>query len=473
GLLAIVGFVIVNLRDLLIQFLVGGTNDDEDPFLWLLQNGFAPVAIVLISAGLVLFVAGFYFSWRMHSFRITDEVVEVRSGILFRTNRRARLDRIQGINVVRPIVARLIGVAKVEVDVAGQGGKVQLSYLGSAEADELRREILLLASGTRPAPTSATPRGGSFLEQRASELLGPELDPALAPPASVVQLDLGRLLGSIILSEFTVVIVVGAVLVAALVSVFGSPVYLFGFIPGIIGFGSYYVRRFTRSLRYSIAGTPDGVRVGFGLLSTSNETIPPGRIHAVQIRQPLLWRAPGWWEITINRAASSSGNNANEQAQTTILPVGDLDDVRRVLALVLPAFMDATSISLVERGLTSRGGDDGFANSPARATPLLWFSRRRNGFALARDAVLLRRGAIWRRLVIVPLARVQSVALQQTPVSRALRLAAIRVHTVRGPIEARLRGIDADGATSFFMDLADAAVRSARTDTSHRWRTAS
>ena len=55
-----------------------------------------------------------------------------------------------------------------------------------------------------------------------------------------------------------------------------------------------------------IAGTPDGIRVGFGLLSTSNETLPPGRIHSVQVSQPLLWRLPGWWEIRVNRAGRST-----------------------------------------------------------------------------------------------------------------------------------------------------------------------
>ena len=51
----------------------------------------------------------------MHSFRITGDAVEVRSGILFRTQRKARLDRIQGINIVRPVLARLFGAAKLDI----------------------------------------------------------------------------------------------------------------------------------------------------------------------------------------------------------------------------------------------------------------------------------------------------------------------------------------------------------------------
>ena len=86
----------------------------------------------------------------MHTFRITDEAVEVRSGILFRTHRSARLDRIQGINIIRPLFARLFGTAKLEViGRRAVGATCSSSYLGSALADGLRADILRLASGAR------------------------------------------------------------------------------------------------------------------------------------------------------------------------------------------------------------------------------------------------------------------------------------------------------------------------------------
>jgi putative membrane protein len=472
ALVAIAGAIIVNLRDVLIQVVIGGPDTGDDPFLWIIDSGYAGLALLLVAVVLLLVVVGFYLSWRMHTFRITDEVVEVRSGILFRTNRRGRLDRIQGINIVRPFIARLFGAAKLEVDVAGQNANVRLSYLASAAADDLRREILLLASGARPTPNGASP-SGTFIEKRINEFLAPELDPGAAPPQSVVQMNLGRLLGSIVLSGFSVLVLVGGAAAVTVIARTGEVYYLLGAVPALIGFGGYYVSRFTRSLRYSIAATPDGVRVGFGLLSTSNETLPPGRIHAVQVSQPLLWRAPGWWEIKINRAATSSANGAAGQAQTTILPVGNLADVRKVLELVLPDLVDPASLALVESGLASAGGDDGFLNSPPRAAILRWFSWRRNGFALTDESVLLRRGAIWRQLVIVPHARAQSVSLRQGPLLRRLRLATVRVHTVRGPVEARLGAIDQAEAVRFFGEMADAAVRAANADTTHRWRNAS
>ena len=184
ALVAILGVIIVNLRDVVINIVFeGGPGDEYDPFVWIIEHDFAGLIILAILAGLLLFIGGFYVSWRMHTFRITDEQVEVRSGILFRTNRRGRLDRIQGINIVRPFLARLVGAARLEINVAGQDANVQLAYLGSAAADELRREILLLASGTKSEAQAPLPE-----PQRAAssnELLSPRAGPRMSRTARV------------------------------------------------------------------------------------------------------------------------------------------------------------------------------------------------------------------------------------------------------------------------------------------------
>ena len=240
-------------------------------------------------------------------------------------------------------------------------------------------------------------------------------------------------------------------------------------LPGLIGFGSFYFSRFTKSLRYSIAGTPDGVRVGFGLLSTSSETLPPGRIHAIGVSQPILWRPFGWWQVRINKAGHSSNKGAEGQASTTILPVGTLGDVTRVLELLLPGFDSERQRELIRGGLVSRGGGDGFTNAPRRAAWLRPFSWRRTGYAVSAGVALLRRGVISRELILVPLARLQSVGVEQGPVQRMLRLASARLHTVSGPVTASLSVVAVDEAARLFDRISAGAIESAGTDTSHRW----
>ncbi len=559
ALIAITGIVIANLRERLVELFFGVPSYGGDPIDEIYNRGAVGWALLAILGVLLVVMAGFYLSWRMHSFRVTQEAVEVRSGILFRTSRKARLDRIQGVNIDRPLLPRIFGAAKLEVGVAGQDANVQLAYLGSSHTDALRRDILRLASGMRqntaapsgaatgaaaaPVTTATTaelaadtvgaangspavhaeasgePRvsgahglaasAGALITHRANEFLAPELDPDAAPPESVVHIPPLRLIASIAASGFTLVLI--ALAVAVPIALANQQFWIiFGFVPALIGGASYYINRFTKGLRYTIAGTADGVRVGFGLLSTSNETIPPGRIHAIAVTQPLLWRPFGWWTIRINTAGHSQQNGQNA-SNTTVLPVGRIDDVERVLALLLPesgllpagsgftalvpgavpaqqpvpttelglqtpkvpaelpTAADAAIPSLIERGLVSKGGADGFTNAPRRAAWLRPFSWRRTGFALTENTVLLRHGVVARELALVPFARMQSVGVTQGPIQRKLRLGAVHLHTVAGPVSARLSTIDHTVAAELFESLAAGAVASDASDTSHRW----
>ncbi|MCI0159439.1 PH domain-containing protein [Leifsonia shinshuensis] len=490
--IAVLGFVLSNLRERLVGFFVGAPDVGGDPIDAIYNHGWEGWALLGIAVVLLGCLAAFYVSWRMHSFRITDDAVEVRSGILFRTQRKARLDRIQGINIVRPVLARIFGAAKLDITVAGHDANVQLAYLGSVLADGLRSDVLRLASGVRaveaaqasagagsgagvaagasgPGLAPAPSRGAQvtdFVGRRVNDFLAPELDPNTAPPESVVKIPPLRLAGSLVLSGFSIFVVVVIVLLV-IGSAGGAPWLLIVVLPGLIGSASFYINRFTKSLRYSIAGTPDGVRVGFGLLSTSNETLPPGRVHAVEVQQPLLWRPFGWWQIRIDTAGHSREKGAAGQPNTTMLPVGDQADVARVLALVLPTFTAEHSDAVLQ-GMTSRGRD-AFTGSPRRAAWLRPLSWQRTGFRMVDGVVLLRRGFVWRSLAIVPLARLQSLELQQGPIDRLLGLAETRFHTVSGPVHPRLGAMDSATGVELFETVAARAVEAAAGDRSHRW----
>ena len=115
--IAVLGFIIANLRERVVDmFLVLFAPDLDDgldvqyeqwrgdwandPIGGIVTNGLVGWAILAVALVIVAVIIGFWLSWRMHTFRITDEAVEVRSGILFRSHRSARLDRIQGINEI-------------------------------------------------------------------------------------------------------------------------------------------------------------------------------------------------------------------------------------------------------------------------------------------------------------------------------------------------------------------------------------
>jgi len=512
--IAVLGFVLANMRERLVDMFVivfvpdtadeldgryGEWQNDwaNDPVGAIITNGQFGWALLAVAVVIIGVIIGFWLSWRMHTFRITRESVEVRSGILFRSHRSARLDRVQGVNINRPVFARLFGTAKLDVSVAGESGNVQLAYLGSALADGLRADILRLASGARaeksrasapaapsvpdaagaplagPAqgdavgPPPASARVSAVVGRRVDEFLAPELDPNLAPPESVVHLSVARVVGSTLLGGTTISILVFVAIIVAGVAA-GQEWVILSFIPAVIGLVGYLWSRITKSLRYSIAGTPDGVRIGHGLLSTANQTIPPGRVHAVEATQWILWRPFGWWSVRVNLAGQSVSASSEAQQRTIVLPVGKADDVRRVLTLLLPDAVP-TLDALLGAGLTGRGEAGGFSTTPRRAAWLRPFSWRRIGWAASGGVVLFRRGALTRSLAVMPLARMQSVALGRGPVRRMLRLASVRVHTLAGPVTVELPVADADEAAVLFENLAADAVVWAGADESHHW----
>ncbi|TFB64560.1 PH domain-containing protein [Cryobacterium sp. Hz9] len=506
-MVAIIGFIFANLRERLIDLFIGQENHGGDPIGEIYQRGATGWALLIIAGVLIVILVVFYLSWRMHTFRVNGEIVEVRSGLIFRSNRKARLDRVQGVNLARPLFPRLFGAARLEITVAGQDGNVQLAYLGSKLADDLRRDILHLASGLRqarqpadtpdvlaptpgddaaPAPLgdSAAPTFigpptahsalGDFATARYHEFRAPDLDPEAVPPESVVRIPPGRLIGSVVLSGFTVFLLLAAIGLIVSVIAGSSGWVLVAVLPGLIGSVGYYFSRVTKTLRFSIAGTSDGVRIGFGLLSTSSQTLPPGRIHAIEVSQPILWRRFGWWQISINTASQASGRSSTTPTSSIILPVGSLADVAKVLELVLPGFETDTHRALVENGMLGgrrrdAGVADFYSNAPARAVWLRPFSWWRTGWAVSGNVALIRRGVLARDLILVPLARMQGVRISQGPVRRRLRLASADLLTVAGPVTASLRVIDVDEAVVLLKWMSTGAVRSARADTSHQW----
>ena len=56
-------------------------------------------------------------------------------------------------------------------------------------------------------------------------------------------------------------------------------------------------RRFAGAFGFTVRVSPDGLRLRHGLPEHRAQTVPPGRVQAVSLVQPLLWRGPaggGW-----------------------------------------------------------------------------------------------------------------------------------------------------------------------------------
>jgi putative membrane protein len=511
-LIIVAGIVISNLRDRVITWAVGIFAPGESKFLdyggdpvdWVLDNNLVLLALLGVLVLAILLVGVFWTLWRFHQFRITGDHVEVRKGIVFRSHRRAPLDRVQGVNLTRPFPARIIGLAKLEVVGAGNDANVELEYLSTPRAESIRADILRLASGARVARAQARAGVSGFINLTApgapdgvaaqvvgsvnagvNDLIG-GVDLADVAPESVVKIPIGRLVGAHLIHSVLWLVFFGAIgavtmggiLIGAISD--GEPElglvalgagFAIG-IPMVIAFVAVTWSQISKSLRYSIAPTPDGVRITYGLLTTVTETLPPGRIFAIEVSQSLLWRPFGWWSIKINRMSGKSASqqqSGNAQQFNTVLPVGKRADVERVLALILPD-SPAQDLPLVwEHGILGPVEGDPYRTIPKRAwwhRPLSW---KRHGYAVTEYGVLLRRGVLWRKLAVFPLARLQGVSIAQGPLDRVQNVSGGQVHSVTGPISGTLSGLERDDAITLLDEVSRAAALAAAQDHTHRW----
>lgn len=430
----------------------GGTGPlpEGTPLLWAVLG---LLAVLLIVAGI------FFLSWWFTRYQVTADHVRVRSGVLFRQHRQARLDRVQAIDIVQPLLARLFGLAELRFEVADAGeSAVRLAFLRLDDARSLRATILDRASGAEPETGTGT-GGDGAVRAPASE----------APEYPILALAPKRVVGATLLSGNTIFLILGTAFVVVLAAVTRAGVSLAVIIPVILGVAGGYWSAFNSAWNFRAAVSRDGIRIRYGLLDTRTQTVPPGRIQAVAVSQPLLWRLTGWYRISVNVAGYGTGATSEGAARTRLLPAGTLEETMQILAIVLPNPGSDDPRGLFAAGMAGSGEDHGFTVSPRRArwvAPLQW---RRSGFAVTQTALLCRSGRLWRSLDVVPHERIQSMALEQGPLARKLGIADLRLHSTPGPVAPRIRQIDAAAALELFDEQSLRARDARRRDRTERW----
>src|SRR5262249_31741800 len=150
----------------------------------------------------------------------------------------------------------------------------------------------------------------------------------------VTSVPAGRLIGSALIS--TVAIAAVVVAAGAVIAVV-SPAGLIA-AAGALGWWLILVamvvwRHVSSPWGFPGAASPDGGRIGRGLLGPGAEPIPVQRVQAGRMVEPLLWRPLHWCRLEVDVA----GHLGRDQAEGThavrkaLLPVGSPQEARRLL----------------------------------------------------------------------------------------------------------------------------------------------
>jgi putative membrane protein len=400
---------------------------------------------------IALALSGGFISWLVTRWQVAGGVLRIDTGLIRRDSRRFPLSQIQAIDVVQTGLARVLGLAELQLRVAGgdssRGGR--LACLRLADAERLRRELLAFSAsagqnGVEPAAVVSAGEGtggGTLAHAGVAE-------PAGERPLFRVRPD--RLAVAIVLSRSGAIAFVVIAVVVTIVAVTGKTAAIASFLPAALGLVLTVWRQFNSEYATTVAASGDGLRLRSGLIQTTAETIRPGRVQGIRLVEPLIWRAFGWCRLEVDVAGPKQRreNRAEAQRLRALIPVGTR----------------AEAMAMIDELLTSRPAPDLRAPRAARfKAPLLYHFL---GWGRDDHYVVTSRGRICRTTTWVPLEKVQSIRWVQGPLQRRLGLASVRLDVAGKRVKADIEDRAEAEASELLRELPDlcAAARGTRSN---------
>lgn len=389
---------------------------DETPMmiLWLVLGGIVLVAVLALLMGFI--------QWRTTTF-VVDYEFRIEKRFISTSITRIDFTKVQSVDITRPVVARLLGLAEVKIDVGGEGGQA-LRYLKLDRAEAMR-DTLLARMEHDDQPT-ATPDGvpaqpGGALEdvvykaQTGNIVLGSFLSYGFGVTLTVLVL----LVVTLTLGPLGVLAGLGWLWLTALAVIWQIP------------------KALLKYWEFTIVRTGKGLRIQQGALTRVQTTLRPGRVQTVSLHQSLFMRWAGLVSVKISvlgNQTTSSEEQRNDGIDM-VMPFGKFDEARHVIALFWPD-VDPTAFTW-------------WKQSP-RGRWLTWFGQR--WFAVENAAIAERRAMLSDKVDIVPHARVQGLGISQGPVQRLAKVASVQVQVIDAAPDVSISHLEPEHARQLFHD---------------------
>ncbi|MDB5668663.1 MAG: hypothetical protein JWL74_1613 [Alphaproteobacteria bacterium] len=437
------------------------------------DEGFVAAAGVFgaIGLGLMIMAAFAVMSWRRFTYELLAGEIIIEQGLLSRQRRVIPFDRVQDVAIERPLLARLIGTARVRVETGGSAkdeGKLDMVSLD--EARRLRDTI----RGRQTRAVSA--QADSPVEEVIFEMALPRLllFGLLNFSLLFIVVAFGALqylddIGLVDVEEWVDEAGVGnekAVAAAGEIGPTGialivATVLLLGFVTGV-------ARTLARDFGFRLTGGPAGLRRRRGLFTLSEVLIPARRTQAARLDRRWFSGLLGFSSLSFQTLGADQ-KEGGVQVAAPFARAGEIDRVldrldfprppvrpphrtpRRALLrrcgpwLVLVPILAALGFFRPE--LTLAGAIPVLL---ALAQALAW---RRARYGLMDEALVVRSGLIRRRTWVVPYDKLQTLSVTRGPVQRALGLATLAVDTAGAP------ALGAPEIPDLFIDDAEALAR--------------
>jgi putative membrane protein len=422
------------------------------------SNDFGLPAAAAAGGGILLVALAYEVAYyRRFEYELTEDTLDISSGVISRREREIPYRRIQNVDVSQSVIQRALGIAAVDLETAGGSStEGSIRFVKPDEATRLRRELQRRKTAASSGETGGTGDvDGATDGER--DGVGPAeeelfaISPGELALVGALSFD-GRLIGLLVfLSSGSVPVLSGfipdasatAITATAIVAV--GALFLVSWVLGAaVAFSNYY------GFRLSRAG--DELRYERGLFRRYSGSIPTEKIQTLMVTDNPAKRALGYASLSIETAGYAPGQSGEQGSQAAV-PIATTDRVYR-LAHEVESFGTPTFSRPPKRVrwryviryaiVVSVLVGIAFAVDWVVAADLPWYGPavlllavppaahlkwKHRGYWLGDDHLLTRNGFWSRTVTVVPYYRIQTVIDSRTLFQRRWNVATIVADT--------------------------------------------
>ncbi|TKX61821.1 hypothetical protein EXE48_08465 [Halorubrum sp. ASP1] len=416
-----------------------------------------------VGGGAAILLAMFAYEvayYRRFEYVLTEDTLDISSGVISRREREIPYRRIQNVDVSRSVIQRAIGVAAVDLETAGGSStEGSIRFVTPDEATRLRREVQRRkAGGARPEEAGEEAAADvDAVEAGREDAFAPDeeelfaITPGELALVGALSFD-GRLIGLLaflssgsfpVLSSFLPEASAAALTATAFVGV--AALFVASWLIGAgVAFSNYY------GFRLSRAG--DELRYERGLFRRYSGSIPTEKVQTLRITDNPAKRALGYASLSIETAGYAPGQSAESGNQSAV-PIAATDRVYRLAHEIesfgTPEFERPPKrirwryvirYALIVGVLTGIAyGVNWYASAALPwyavaalllvAPPAAHLKWKHRGYWVGEDHLLTRNGFWSRTVAVVPYYRIQNVIDSRTVFQRRWGVATVVADT--------------------------------------------
>ncbi len=395
--------------------------------------------IVGIAAG-VLIIGGSVLRYLYFRFRLEDDSILIREGVLKKKQTDIKFDRIQGVNTLQNFIFRFFGLVTVKFDTAGSTddeghlpgvsrdfanslkerlNRVPTRAPADSEKETLREQQALLRLDWRDMIRIGLSDKRVFL---VLALIGPVLEQLGDKTEEVI--------GQYAESAFAGIMQFGVATGVGLVA--GAIIVFFGLLL-LLAIGAAFLRY--HDFQLFLDGRT--LRSHGGLLTRHEVSMGLDKIQTLRLQQGIILRWLKRFRMTARQARSSQKNDASKNFTIPVVTANEAAELRQHMmstegrGLILdPASLEFSPISRYSMRMPFMV----FFWMPL-AWPIIYSEWRHAGFLYTDEGLVRRSGVIGYRTVALLYRKVQRVTVRQSPLQRRKGLATLRVYMASGSVK--------------------------------------